>query len=44
MEGDGCGAETTGPGYKVAINSGSMLPSNEDQANESNFPKIRAHH
>ena len=44
MEGDGCGIRTAGPGYKVAINSGSMSSaSNEDQANKVQLSEGNVH-
>ena len=44
MEGDGCGIRTAGPGYKVAINSGSMSSaSNEDQANKGQLSEGNVH-
>ena len=44
MEGDGCGIRTAGPGYKVAINSGSMSSaSNEDEANKVQLSEGNVH-
>ncbi len=44
MEGDGCGIKTAGPGYKVAINSGSMSSaSNEEQANKVQLSEGNVH-
>ena len=44
MEGDGCGIRTAGPGYKVAINSGSMSSaSDEDEANKVQLSEGNVH-
>ena len=44
MEGDGCGIKTVGPGYKVAINSGTTSSvSNEDDANKVKLSEGSVH-
>ena len=44
MEGDGCGIKTVGPGYKVAINSGTTSSvSNEDDVNKVKLSEGSVH-